>query len=214
MGALSEAKTVLSPEDLQMQCNQECSCDFAVFDPICDETKNVMYYSPCTAGCLNKNETTYFDCQCMGHPNDRNVGTKGKCGVSCSFMPGFLVLMFISTWFTFMAAMPGTVATLRAVEPMHKSLALGIESIILRLTGTIPGPVLFGYLIDKTCLLNGKLGNCLMYNNDDMAVNLTIVFVVFKILAVAFFALALFFSHRSHIPEEPADLQENDATNN
>ena len=68
----------------------------------------------------------------MGHPNDRNVGTKGKCGVSCSFMPGFLVLMFISTWFTFMAAMPGTVATLRAVEPMHKSLALGIESIILR----------------------------------------------------------------------------------
>ena len=69
----------------------------------------------------------------MGHPNDRNIGTKGKCGVSCSFMPGFLVLMFISTWFTFMAAMPGTVATLRAVEPMHKSLALGIESIILRL---------------------------------------------------------------------------------
>ena len=68
----------------------------------------------------------------MGHPNDRNVGAKGKCGVSCSFMPGFLVLMFISTWFTFMAAMPGTVATLRAVEPMHKSLALGIESIILR----------------------------------------------------------------------------------
>ena len=63
-------------------------------------------------------------------------------------------------------------------------------------------------------MLNGKLGNCLMYNNDDMAVNLTIVFVVFKILAVAFFALALFFSHRSHIPEEPADLQENDATNN
>ena len=42
--ALSEAKTVLSPEDLQMQCNQECSCDFAVFDPICDKTKNVMYY--------------------------------------------------------------------------------------------------------------------------------------------------------------------------
>ena len=84
-----------------------------------------------------------------------------------------------------------------------------------RLTGTIPGPVLFGYLIDKTCLLNGKLGNCLIYNNDDMAVNLTIVFVVFKILAVAFFALALFFSHRSHIPEEPADdLHENDATNN
>ena len=42
--ALSEAKTVLSPEDLKMQCNEECACDYAVFNPICDKTKNVMYY--------------------------------------------------------------------------------------------------------------------------------------------------------------------------
>ena len=47
-------------------------------------------------------------------------------------MPGFLVLVFICIWFTFMSAMPNVVATLRAVEPIHRSLGLGIESIILR----------------------------------------------------------------------------------
>ena len=64
--------------------------------------------------------------------NETKIGTKGKCGVPCSFLPGSTVVMFISVWFTFMAAMPNIVATLRSVEPIHRSLALGIESIILR----------------------------------------------------------------------------------
>ena len=64
--------------------------------------------------------------------SETKIGTKGKCGVPCSFLPGFMVLLFISIWFTFMSSMPNVVATLRAVEPIHRSLALGIESIILR----------------------------------------------------------------------------------
>ena len=63
---------------------------------------------------------------------DTSVGTLGSCEKSCTFLPGLLVVMFISIWFTFMSSMPNTVATLRAVEPIHRSLALGIESIILR----------------------------------------------------------------------------------
>ena len=63
---------------------------------------------------------------------NNNIGTKGKCGINCTYLAGFMVVMFISIWFTFMSSMPNVVATLRAVEPIHRSLALGIESIILR----------------------------------------------------------------------------------
>jgi hypothetical protein len=41
----------------------------------------------------------------------------------------------------------------RAVRPEERSLALGIQSIIIRLVGSIPGPVLFGFVVDKVCLL-------------------------------------------------------------
>ena len=37
--------------------------------------------------------------------------------------------------------------------PEERSLALGIQSIIIRLVGSIPGPVLFGYVVDRVCLL-------------------------------------------------------------
>jgi hypothetical protein len=39
------------------------------------------------------------------------------------------------------------------VRPEERSLALGIQSIIIRLVGSIPGPVLFGFVVDKVCLL-------------------------------------------------------------
>lgn len=64
--------------------------------------------------------------------NSPKIGKPGRCLTACSLMPGFFVLIFVSIWFTFMSAMPNVVATLRAVEPVHRSLALGIESIILR----------------------------------------------------------------------------------
>jgi hypothetical protein len=41
----------------------------------------------------------------------------------------------------------------RAVRPEERSLALGLQSIILRLIGSIPGPILFGFVVDKVCLL-------------------------------------------------------------
>ena len=65
-------------------------------------------------------------------PSQDKMATLGSCDRQCKFLPGFLVTIFISIWFTFMAAMPNVVATLRSVEPIHRSLALGIESIILR----------------------------------------------------------------------------------
>ena len=54
---------------------------------------------------------------------------------------------------TFLASMPSVVASLRCVLEHEKSLGLGLQSIILRLIGSIPGPVCFGYFLDKACFL-------------------------------------------------------------
>ena len=41
----------------------------------------------------------------------------------------------------------------RSVEPIQRSLALGLQTLLIRGIGTVPGPIIFGYLIDITCLL-------------------------------------------------------------
>lgn len=174
-----------------------------------------MYFNPCYAGCLNKEGGNYSNCACIStNPTDGHFAVKEHCDTHCPYFWAFMVTGFLFVGFTFMSAMPNVVATLRAVEPVHRSLALGIESIFLRLLGTIPGPVIFGYLIDNTCLLwqeqecadvDEKRGNCRLYDNGGMAIAMLVTIVIVKLLGILFFGTALFFSGRSHIPDKLED---------
>ena len=190
---VSTSSTMMQPKDLQ-KCQESCACSLD-FRPICsDET---IYFNPCLAGCSSFEEDKYSNCPCL---NEDQVGVPGKCDQNCRLLPGLLLAVFVSIWFTFMSAMPNVVATLRSVEPIHRSLALGIESIILRLVGTIPGPIFFGWILDHTCLLTD--GNCLFYDNWNMALYMAITVFSVKSLGVGFFGLALYCSHRSPIKDE------------
>jgi organic anion transporter 3A len=58
---------------------------------------------------------------------------------------------------------------LRSVGEEERSFALGMQFVIFRLFGYIPAPILFGNLIDSTCLLwkstcGEKGGRCLLYD--------------------------------------------------
>ena len=78
----------------------------------------------------SNNLTDYTQCSCV--TSETQMAFTRPCETDCQNFYGFAVLMFISIWFTFMAAMTDVVATLRSVEVEHRSLALGIQSIILR----------------------------------------------------------------------------------
>jgi hypothetical protein len=63
--------------------------------------------------------------------------------------------------------------TFRCVHDDQRSFALGIQWIKVRLLGTIPAPLIFGRLIDESCVLwqdscDGQ-GSCLMYDNKYMS---------------------------------------------
>jgi hypothetical protein len=57
----------------------------------------------------------------------------------------------------------------RSVEEEERSLALGMQFVIFRLFGYIPSPIIFGNVIDSTCLVwkahcGQEGGFCLLYN--------------------------------------------------
>lgn len=65
--------------------------------------------------------------------------------------------------------MPALSGTLRVIREEQRSFALGIQWIKVRILGTIPAPMIFGALIDDTCILwhdscEGR-GACLVYDN-------------------------------------------------
>ncbi|KAK3087002.1 hypothetical protein FSP39_000238 [Pinctada imbricata] len=202
------------------RCNNDCDCAVDNYMPVCG-IDNVMYYSPCHAGCrisdTQKDPEVYNNCSCVTH--DTNVkqeymATEGKCKGACNLLPLFMPIFALVMLCTFTASMPALSATLRCVPQQERSFALGIQWIIARCLGSIPGPILFGKIIDLTCLLWQKKctedGSCFFYDNKQMSYNLLAVSLCGKTLSSVFFLLALLLYKQSSsdtdsVEKSPAD---------
>ena len=64
--------------------------------------------------------------------------------------------------------------TLRCVPDEQRSFAVSLQWIIVRCLGFIPGPIIFGAVIDKACLFwkescDDETGACYYYDNADLS---------------------------------------------
>ncbi|XP_038259704.1 solute carrier organic anion transporter family member 4C1 isoform X1 [Dermochelys coriacea] len=191
--------------NLTAPCNANCNCLRSFYYPVCGRDE-VQYFSPCFAGCtsftIQKRKKTYQNCSCIGMPKRLLDAEEvpfealaGKCRTRCTFLPLFLGIFFFAVVFTFMAVTPTTVAILRCVPDKQRSFALGVQSVFLRLVGTIPGPILFGVAIDSSCTLWDVnkcdiKGACWVYNNSKMAYMLIGISAACKVISILFTVIA------------------------
>ncbi|XP_044302084.1 solute carrier organic anion transporter family member 4C1 [Varanus komodoensis] len=189
--------------NLTAPCNAHCRCMRSEFLPVCGADE-VQYFSPCYAGCtsvfVHKHSKVYSQCSCVGDPkivieNTTAGAIPGKCKSKCTVLPWFLSFFFLTVVFTFMAVTPTTVAILRCVPKGHRSFAMGVHMLFLRLLGSIPGPILFGVSIDHTCTLwsidkCGIQGACWTYDNKKMAFTLMGISACSKAVSIIFFIVA------------------------
>jgi len=188
----------------ETHCNLDCDCPNSNFDPVCG-SDSLMYLSPCHAGCKTSVSINNFtDCSCI-LVEERKSAERKSCDVECNYFVAFVVIQFIGIFMTFLASMPSVVASLRCVLEHEKSLGLGLQSIILRLIGSIPGPVCFGYFLDKACILwdsnCAEKGSCVLYNNHQMSVSILGICVMGKVASATFYGLGFCASRKSSIPD-------------
>ncbi|KAM9296206.1 solute carrier organic anion transporter family member 4A1 [Gastrophryne carolinensis] len=188
--------------NLTSPCNSHCQCSEEHYSPVCG-ADNLMYYSPCYAGCsgaytqLANDKKVYENCSCVAL-NVSMAGAQavvGKCSSSCQKMSLLLVFIFSIILLTFLCSIPALTATLRCVSDDQRSFALGIQWILVRTLGGIPGPIAFGSMIDISCLLwqdqHGEKGSCYMYRNTTMSSYMLVAGLMYKVLGLVFFLLAL-----------------------
>uniref|UniRef100_A0A8C1MX47 Solute carrier organic anion transporter family member n=1 Tax=Cyprinus carpio TaxID=7962 RepID=A0A8C1MX47_CYPCA len=165
---------------LMSQCNQDCSCSTSEWDPVCSDS-GITYVSPCWAGCTastgqGKN-TVFHNCSCVLTPSpvegSRSV-SPGQChrGPGCTrSFTSYMAVSVLSSFINSLGTTPGYMIIIRCITPELKSLALGIQTLVMRTLGGIPAPVYFGALIDSTCLKwgirsCGGRGACRMYDSN------------------------------------------------
>ncbi|XP_077560542.1 solute carrier organic anion transporter family member 4C1-like [Haemaphysalis longicornis] len=164
--------------DLEHSCNAHCNCSGAVYDPVCG-TDNFTYYSPCIAGCSNVervHRTKYYShCTCVHGPTSTvqlegggsfsYMAQRDPCVTDCGLVVVYAAAMFVALFFTFLLIVPALTAMLRSLDEDIKSTGIGVNYVAVRLFGTIPGPMIFGYLIDRSCAIwkmscSGSSGAC------------------------------------------------------
>ncbi|KAI4899807.1 hypothetical protein NFI96_013760 [Prochilodus magdalenae] len=167
-------------QTLFSQCNQNCSCSAAEWDPVCSDD-GITYMSPCLAGCTRSSghgkNTVFHNCSCVLSPSPVEGSTSvslGQCprGPECSrSFTSYMAVSVLSCFISSLGTTPAYMVIIRCIPPELKSLALGIQTLVIRTLGGIPAPVYFGALIDSTCLKWGMKkcggrGACRMYNSD------------------------------------------------
>ncbi|XP_012680738.2 solute carrier organic anion transporter family member 2A1 [Clupea harengus] len=178
-------------------CYSDCSCASSAFNPVCG-SNNVEFISPCHAGCSNytKDPTNsfrvqaYTNCSCVGWGSAR----PGSCGNSC---PHFLFpVMFLISLAGLVASLthnPIYMMVLRTVPQEEKSLAIGVQFLLMRVLAWLPAPALFGMTIDSTCIwwkqVCGKKLGCGYYDNNLLRNRYLGLQVGFKMMGIALLAI-------------------------
>ncbi|XP_039272972.2 solute carrier organic anion transporter family member 4A1-like [Styela clava] len=171
----------LEMKKLNMSSNLcRLSCGYAVkqYRPICAEN-NVTYLSYCDAGCMRIDET-YRNCSDLVYFSEGSnlwnaTATSGRCNgkETCShLLPVFLVFFGIGNFISGFSNQATLQILWRSVQFEQRSFALGILSLATRILGTIPFAIIYGKIIDLSCIIwseeCGKCGSCLIHSSERM----------------------------------------------
>ncbi|XP_071080205.1 solute carrier organic anion transporter family member 4A1-like [Haliotis cracherodii] len=192
-------------------CRESCDCSKQMYNPVCG-ADDIVYYSPCHAGCINQNTlgplATYGNCSCVAHStmnrttNDViSTAVKGRCDIDCNNLYILAPLLFVMLLSVLTTTTPVSMATLRCVDPQLKPFALGFQWMLMRLLGSIPGPVLIGFVLDSSCEIWSPPSPdgtrfCMLYNKHRMSIGVFTWWIVVNIIAALCFLIASIASAR------------------
>uniref|UniRef100_A0A8C8ZMF7 Solute carrier organic anion transporter family member 6A1 n=1 Tax=Prolemur simus TaxID=1328070 RepID=A0A8C8ZMF7_PROSS len=209
--------------NLTAPCNEQCRCSSSIHNSICGRD-DIEYFSPCFAGCtyskmLNK-QRMYYNCSCIKEGLITADGEgefidarRGKCDAKCYKLPLFIAFISSVIIFSGFSGVPLTVAIIRILPDKLRSLALGVNYVIVRIFGSIPGPLAFKFSGENSCTFRdintcGRTGHCWIYNKTRMAYLLVGICSVCKILTITFTSIAFVIFNRflkkdSHMSPTP-----------
>ncbi|CAE1324228.1 SLCO4A [Acanthosepion pharaonis] len=140
----------------------------------------------------------YHNCACISPLNKtaKHEATEGVCPKkTCIYLHIALFILFFFIITTFLAQTPIIAIILRCVPDNHRTFGVGLANFISRIFGTLPGPLLFGFAIDKSCMVWKKSScaeelSCWIYKDRTLSRNFFILVVVVRTFSILFMVLA------------------------
>jgi len=205
--------------NLSIPCIANCNCDKMPMFPVCDRNNNV-YYSPCHAGCpfgLNeiqlfnasaseeKEGIVFSNCKCASNGSvSRQFCQSKDCDSSFRL---YLIVLAMGGIIGGMGVTPGVLIILRSVPPIHRSISLGFQGLLISLLATLPSPIFWGLLIDRYCIkweekCEGSNGSCALYDTHNLRVWLHVVSGVFRLISLITDVMVIYHAKNLRLVDE------------
>lgn len=225
-------------------CNAGCNCDYVKYSPVCSEDGGTTFISPCHAGCRQQQYSNgskiFTDCKCVKPsavsgspewlvpensplpepPTSKFLGGitfSGSCPIDCS--KKFIIFLAVMCLLKFSGSSgraSNFLLSVRCVEEKDKPIAMGFGMTMGSLCAFIPSPILFGIILDKTCLVWGKTcsgtGNCWLYDGESLRYVLNFTAASFVAIGTVFDAAVWYYSKNLKIFDEEVELKEIEET--
>lgn len=165
----SEGIPISDGSIIENDCNLKCDCQTDIFYPVCDISTNMTYITPCNAGCSSFNNGTFQNCQCI----ESGDLFEDRCETDCDTLWPFVTCFVFVFAFLYTPLPLAPSAVMRSVPQRLKSFQMSLQLLLVRIFGSIPGPILMGMFIDQSCVLwqvdqDGNRGSCFVYDNRKM----------------------------------------------
>ncbi|XP_054267438.1 solute carrier organic anion transporter family member 74D-like [Macrosteles quadrilineatus] len=138
--------------------------------------------------------------------------TAGPCPVDCTTK--FYMFLAVVCMLKFSGATgraSNFLVSVRCVEEKDKPIAMGFGLMLMSMFAFIPSPILFGYFIDKTCLVWGKTcsgtGNCWLYNAESLRFLLNFTATGFVTIGTLFDAGVWYYVKDLKIFDEEVEME-------
>ncbi|KAK9505169.1 hypothetical protein O3M35_009279 [Rhynocoris fuscipes] len=214
--------------DFNNICNAQCGCENLKYAPVCLVDRGITFFSACHAGCHTTTKTNlthiYSNCSCipddnvlvMGLENKTNIYkyttyggelAEGPCQTPCG--NNFLYFMILSGVMQVLGSsgkIGNILVNYRAVKREDKAFSQGLALLIVSLFAFIPGPILFGIIIDSTCLIwdnnCGQKGNCWLYDKTAFRININAYGALFISIGVILDAIVCYLGRDLNLYDE------------
>ncbi len=195
------------------QTSPNCNCDPKIFKPVCLNGANDIYFqSPCLAGCSSYEKTAkkdYFS-QCSqnncdayftgsGVNKEDNIFVDGVCpksSVCTSRLILSCICLFMLMLLNALIFIPYMKCLIAVAQPKNtdqesdeakemNTVVLSLKQFFMNLFGTIPGPIIFGTVIDSSCKYwhtdSQDQRTCKLYDNEKFAFSFGVMGMGFKL---------------------------------
>ncbi|KOX72491.1 Solute carrier organic anion transporter family member 5A1 [Melipona quadrifasciata] len=199
-----------------LPCNEQCHCDYVTYNPVCSE-HGQTFISACHAGCRNMKIQTngskmYTECSCIKSKFARLPFLFANNSLIHTTEDPFESPESNDSIPLATGRASNFLVSVRCVDEKDKTVAMGFGLTIMSLFAFIPSPILFGFILDKTCLVWGKTcsgtGNCWLYNGETLRYLLNFTAATFVTIGTLFDVGVWYFVKDVKIFDEEIELKD------